>query len=150
MIFQRIMRQQYPWMGASREGRKEAAGDKAEGVSSPQGRGTVLLCGPRFAQGTGSSRPGEEPDLGQWETVSSGAVRCLSDLGQHTGPAGLSGWARGGIERGWSAGWEEVTPEKEGPLKNLRPGVRRQAQRVRDLICSPPVSLSFPISKMGN
>lgn len=41
---------------------------------------------------TGSGRPGEEADLGQWEMVS-GVVRRLSDSGQHTGPAGLSGWA---------------------------------------------------------
>ena len=66
---------------------------------------------------TGSGRPGEEADLGQWEMVS-GVVRRLSDSGQHIGPAGLSGWARGGIESGWSAGWEEVIPEKEGLLQN--------------------------------
>ena len=114
MMFQRIMRQQYPWMGSRREGRKEAAGDKAEGVSSPQGRGTVLLWCPRFAQGTESSSPGEEPDLGQWETVSSGAVRCLSDLGQHSGPAGLSGWARGGIERGGQQGGRRSLLRKKG------------------------------------
>lgn len=44
--------------------------------------------------------PEEEPGLGQWEAVSLGAVRCLSDSGQNTGPSGLSGWARGGVERG--------------------------------------------------
>lgn len=65
---------------------------------------------------TGSGRPGEESDPGQWEMVS-GVVRRLSDSSQRTGPAGLSGWARGGIESRWSAGWEEVIPEKEGLLQ---------------------------------
>lgn len=54
-------------------------------------------------------------DLGQQEAVSSGTVRRLSDSGQRTGPAGLSGWARSGIERGWSVRWEEIVPKKEGP-----------------------------------
>lgn len=104
MIFQRTLKQQYPRTGHQQRRRKEGAGDKAASVTSIKGRGTVLW-GPRTAQGTGSSRvPEEEPGLGQWETVSSGAVRCLSDSSQNTGPAGLSGWAGGGIERGWSAG----------------------------------------------
>lgn len=49
---------------------------------------------------TGSGRPGEESDPGQWEMVS-GVVRRLSDSSQHTGPAGLSGWAH---SLGWVQG----------------------------------------------
>lgn len=105
------------WAPAEKAGRRPL-GTRLR-VEAPHKAEEQFSCGvqdlPR--EQTGCGRPGEESDLGQWEMVS-GVVRRLSDSGQHTGPAGLSGWARGGIESGWSAEREENIPEKEGPLPN--------------------------------
>lgn len=65
--------------------------------------------------------PGNRESQGDWRGDRPGPeggsvlqrVRCVSDSGQNTDPAGLSGWAGSEVERRWSVVREEVPPKKE-------------------------------------
>lgn len=77
----------------------EGAGEKAAGCELSRRQRSRSLLGSKIYSGYREQQAPKKPDLGLWEAASSRAVRCLSDSGQNTDPAGLSGWAGGGIER---------------------------------------------------